>query len=204
MPSIDAAKASFPIRTTRPSERDPLRNFKFRAEFVSNQSVRAPFATMGFISIGGFGVQTDMIPYREGGDNTTTRKMPGQSEFSPLSMVGGIFMDNKNAGYEWFKHVFSVISGKGNTGWDEDFRADLIISVLVHPTTKYSDGGPGDPTSLQSAGMRIKVYNCWPGSVNFNDLNAGDNSIMVSTMQIHHEGWTPLFGGEAAGNNWPL
>ena len=92
---------------------------------------------MGFISIGGLGVQTDMIPYREGGDNTTTRKMPGQSEFSPLSFVSGIFMDNKNAGYEWFKHVFSVISGKGNTDWNEDFRCDIIISVLVHPTTKY-------------------------------------------------------------------
>lgn len=197
MPQFD----TFPIRTTKPAERDPLRNFKFRAEFVGNESVRTPFATMGFISIGGLGVQTDMIPYREGGDNTTTRKMPGQSEFSPLSFVSGIFMDNVNAGYEWFKHVFSVISGKGNTGWNEDFRCDIIISVLVHPTTKYDTGSPGSPTSLQSAGMRIKVYNAWPGSVQFNDLNAGDNSIMVSTMQIHHEGWYPLFGGAAGSGN---
>jgi phage tail-like protein len=194
---------TFPIRTKRPSGRDPLRNFKFRAEFVGNESVRAPFASMGFISIGGLGVQTDMIPYREGGDNTTTRKMPGQSEFSPLSFVGGIFMDNRNAGYEWFKHVFSVISGQGNTGWDEDFRCDIIISVLVHPTTKYATGGAGDPTSLKTAGMRVKVFNCWPGSFQINDLNAGDNSIMVSTMQVHHEGWIPLFGGEAA-NTFPV
>jgi phage tail-like protein len=199
MPQFD----TFPIRTSKPAERDPLRNFKFRADFVNNESVQTPFAKMGFISIGGFGVQTDMIPYREGGDNTSTRKMPGQSEFSPLSFVGGIFMDNVNAGYEWFKHVFSVISGKGNTGWNENFRCDIIVSVLLHPTTKYADGGPGDPTSLQSSGMRIKVYNAWPGSVQFNDLNAGDNSIMVSTMQIHHEGWYPLFGGEATGT-FPL
>ena len=195
MPTFD----NFPIRTHKPSERDPLRNFKFRAEFVNNASVEEPFAKMGFISIGGLGVQTDMIPYREGGDNTTTRKMPGQSEFSPLSMVSGIFMDNVNAGYEWFKHVFSVISGKGNTGWNEDFRCDVIITVLGHPTTKYDTGSPGSPTSLASAGMRIKVYNCWPGSVQFNDLNAGDNSIMVSTMSMHHEGWFPLFGGEVGG-----
>jgi phage tail-like protein len=188
---------TFPIRTKKPSARDPLRNFKFRAQFVNNESVSKPFADMGFISIGGLGVQTDMIPYREGGDNTTTRKMPGQSEFSPLSFVNGIFMDNKNAGYEWFKHVFSVISGAGNTRWNENFRCDVIISVLVHPTTKYTTGGVGSPTSLKSAGMRIKVYNAWPGSVQFNDLNAGDNSIMVSTMSIHHEGWSPLFGEES-------
>jgi phage tail-like protein len=186
----------FPIRTTRPAERDPLRNFKFRAEFVGNESVRGPFANMGFVSIGGFGMQTDMIPYREGGDNTTTRKMPGQSEFSPLSFVSGIFLDDKNAGYEWFKHVFSVISGAGNTRFNENFRCDIIMSVLVHPTTRYDNGGAGDPTSRSSAGMRIKVYNAWPGSFQLNDLNAGDNSIMVSTMQVHHEGWTPLFGGE--------
>jgi phage tail-like protein len=178
---------TFPIRARRPSARDPLRNFKFRARFLGNNSVEEPFATMGFISIGGFGVQTDMIPYREGGDNTTTRKMPGQSEFSPLSFVNGIFMEPKNAGYEWFRHVFSVISGRGNTGWDENFRCDIIISVLGHPVTR----GP------QKAGMRLKVYNAWPGSVQFNDLNAGDNSIMVSTMSIHHEGWWPLFGNNA-------
>ena len=164
--------------------------------FLGNEAVAKPFAKMGFISIGGLGVQTDMIPYREGGDNTTTRKMPGQSEFSPLTFVHGIFMDNKNPGYEWFKHVFSVISGAGNTGCNENFRCDVIISVLVHPTTKYT-GGAREPNSMQSAGMRIKVYNCWPGSVQFNDLNAGDNSIMVSTMKIHHEGWFPLFGNEA-------
>src|SRR5436190_7591221 len=192
MPTFD----SFPISlSTRPSQRDPLRNFKFRAEFVGNQSVLAPFATMGFISIGGLGVQTDMIPYREGGDNTTTRKMPGQSEFSALSFVSGIFMDNVNAGYEWFRHVFSVVSGKGLTGWDENFRCDIIITVLGHPTTRYDTNAPGSPNSLAAAGMQIKVYNAWPGSVQFNDLNAGDNSIMISTMQIHHEGWYPHFGG---------
>lgn len=194
---------SFPIRTQKPGARDPLRNFKFRCEFVRNESVTPVFANMGFISVGGFGVQTDMIPYREGGDNTTTRKMPGQSEFSPLSFVNGIFMDNKNAGYEWFKHVFSVISGAGNARWNEDFRCDIIITVLVHPTTKYTTGGVGSPTSRKSAGMRIKVYNAWPGSVQFNDLNAGDNSIMVSTMTVHHEGWLPMFG-EASHAAFPL
>jgi phage tail-like protein len=200
MPTQD----TFPISiATRPSLRDPLRNFKFRAEFVGNTSVAGPFATMGFISIGGFGVQTDMIPYREGGDNTTTRKMPGQSEFAPLSFVSGIFMEDKNAGYDWFRHVFSVVSGEGLTKFDENFRCDIIISVLLHPTTRYSGDEPGVPTSINSAGMRIKVYNAWPGSVQFNDLNAGDNSIMVSTMQIHHEGWFPLFGGRAKGS-FPL
>ena len=34
MPQFD----TFPIRTTQPAERDPLRNFKFRAEFVGNES----------------------------------------------------------------------------------------------------------------------------------------------------------------------
>lgn len=58
-----------PIRATRPSQRDPLRNFKFRVEFVGNESVSAPFASMGFMSVSGLGIQTDMIPYREGGDN---------------------------------------------------------------------------------------------------------------------------------------
>lgn len=189
---------SFPIRTIKPEERDPLRNFRFRVDFVGNESVRGPYASMGFISVGGIGIQTDMIPYREGGDNTITRKMPGQSDVGPLQLIGGMFMEPVSAGYEWFKHVFSVISGQGNTGYNENFRCDLIVSILKHPVTKYSPGGVGDPRSPQSAGAAIKFYNCWPGSFQINDLNAGDNSIMVNTIAVHHEGFDIRTGPNAA------
>jgi phage tail-like protein len=191
-----------PIRATRPSQRDPLRNFKFKADFVGgSSSVTEPFASMGFMSIAGLGIQTDMIPYREGGDNTITRKMPGQSDVSPLTFVSGVFADtNKNAQMEWFKHVFAVQWGAGNAAWDEDFRCDIIIRVLNHPVTKATSGD-GGMNSNGYASAAFKVYNCWPAAVVFNDLNAGDNSILVTNMTVHHEGFDAYFGDDAKATN---
>jgi len=183
------------IRSTKPSQRDPLRNFKFSVEFLGNDGANTPFAEMGFMSVSGLGIQTDMIPYREGGDNTITRKMPGQSDVSPLTMVSGVFSGvDQNAQMEWFKHVFAVQWGDGNTEWDGDFRSDLIIRVLNHPITSAPNETMGSATQ---SGAAFKVYNAWPAAVVFNDLNAGDNSIMVTNMTVHHEGFEAWFGEPA-------
>lgn len=192
-----------PIRA-KPSERDPLRNFKFVVDFVAvdNPSIAASLASMGFISVSGAGIQTDMIPYREGGDNTITRKLPGQSDVGPLTLVSGVFLRETNPQIEWFKQIFAVQWGEGNAGFDDDFRCDIIVSVLKHPVTKFSTGGEGDPSSQLSAGMAMRFFNCWPGGVAYNDLNAGDNSIMITNMQIHHEGFQPVFGPNAQNPQW--
>ena len=202
MPSDNA-----PIRATKPSQRDPLRNFRFKVDFVGGPDrITAPFASMGFMSVAGLGIQTDMIPYHEGGDNTITRKMPGQSDVSPLTLVSGVFSGvNKNAQMEWFKNIFAVQWGSGNAAWDEDFRCDLVIRVLNHPITKgktlATDSGSGGMNSNSNAGAAFKVYNCWPGAIVFNDLNAGDNSILVTNMTVHHEGFDAYFGDEAKPTN---
>lgn len=191
-----------PIRA-RPSQRDPLRNFKFRARFEHpDPAIRGYFADLGFINISGLGVQTDMIPYREGGDNTTTRKLPGQSDFGPLTFIGGVFLHDYNPQFEWHKQIFSLIWGEGNADFDDEFRCNIFIDVLRHPVTKFAPGGVGDPTSQMSSGMAYKVYNCWPASIVYNDLNAGDNSIMITNMTVYHEGFDVRFGSRAQQPSW--
>lgn len=194
-----------PIRA-KPSDRDPLRNFKFRVDFSSlnDKDIAAQFAAMGFISVSGIGVSTDPIPYREGGDNTTTRKLPGQSDFGPLTLVGGVFLAPKNPQIEWFKQIFAIEWGQGTGSFNDDFRCDIVVSVLKHPVTKWDSGAEGDPSSQLTAGMAIKFFNCWPSGVQYNDLNAGDNSIMITNMQVQHEGFEPLFGSNAQTPNWTV
>ena len=181
----------------KPAERDPLRNFKFAVRFWGDSFTNG-FADMGFVQVGGLGVQTEVIPYREGGDNTTTRKLPGQSDFGPLSLIRGVFMHDQSPSYEWMKRIFSTIWGAGNTGFNGEFRCNASIFVLKHPVTRWTPGEEGDPLAEKSAGLRFDVYNCWPGTVQYNDLNAGDNSIMVETITLHHEGWQAFYGANAA------
>jgi phage tail-like protein len=37
--------------------------------------------------------------------------------------------------------------------------------------------------------LAYKLFNAWPGAYGLSDLNAGDNGIMVQSMNIHHEGF---------------
>lgn len=188
----------------KPADRDPLRNFKFRVQFVrhADPNISNQLANMGFISVSGISVQTDTIPYREGGDNVSMRKMPGQSDFAPLTLIGGVFAHPTSPQYEWFKQIFALQWGKGNAAFNDDFRCDAIVSVLKHPVTKFSTGGVGDPNSQQSAGAVWRFYNCWPSALQYNDLNAGDNSIMISNMTLQHEGWDAKFGDDAQNPQW--
>ncbi len=192
-----------------PTYRDPLRNFVFRVDFIGNASLSLPFSkstvpnmSMGFISVSGQGITTEMIPYREGGDNTMTRKMPGQSEVGPLQLTRGVFVSDgeiTSPMYEWYKHIFSTVWGKGNLGNAGDFRMDCLVRVLKHPVTKWDPGNIGDPRSTKSTGMMTRYINCWPGSMQWNDLNAGDNSVMVETMTLHHEGFVVYYGSGSTG-----
>jgi phage tail-like protein len=197
-------QTSFPTPIkAHPSARDPLRNFKFRVRFSHpNKKIDAMFHDMGFLSVGGLAVQTDVIPYREGGDNTNTRKMPGLTDFPPLTLVGGVFLAPRNPQVEWMRQLFSVQWGGGRFGdlatavpndtTTRNFRCQVDISVLQHPVTRW--GPNNSPDSGKQNGAFFRVYNAWPGSVQFNDLNAGDNSIFISSMTLNHEGWEPFFG----------
>ena len=194
----DIEQLDFPI-TAKPAIRDPLRNFVFRVDFVGSLGIAKPFASFGFISVSGQGITTEMIPYREGGDNTITRKMPGQSDVGPLQLIRGVFMHDSSPQYEWFKSIFSVLWGKGNTKWDDDFRCDVLVRVMKHPVTAWIPDGKGDPRHTSSAGMMTRYYNAWPSAIQWNDLNAGDNSVMVETMTLQHEGFTVLYGSKVTG-----
>ena len=192
-----------------PHVRDPLRNFVFDVSFVGSTagttSLARRFATLGFVSVSGQGITTEMIPYREGGDNTITRKLPGQSDVGPLQLIKGVFRKNPGTGqqadlspqYEWFKRVFSVMWGNGTMPWGGEFRMDCVVRVMRHPTTYWQKGAQGDPNFRKTAGMMTHYFNCWPGQIQWNDLNAGDNSVMVETMTLHHEGFRVLYGQDA-------
>lgn len=158
-------------------ETDPLRNFKFR---VSILNPKYPgFVKMGFMSVDGLSITTEVIPYREGGMNTTTQKMPGQSDFSPLTLSTGVIVGRGHM-WEWMKQLFSVIQGAGNGAPAENFRHSVDIKVLDHPTTKVTNV----PVKAW-----FRVFNTWPTSISISNLDAGANAIVVQQMTLAHEGF---------------
>jgi phage tail-like protein len=181
-------------------ETDPLRNFRFLVTFLPqvDQGTSAGDgteiigkSTMGFTSVSGMAVTTDSIPYREGGYNTTVHQIPGQTTFAPITLQRGVML-GKAGNWNWMKKLFATVQGGGALKVGDNFRFDLEVAVLSHPVPA---GGSEDVSAGMTAAtgdrvaMRIHFYNCWPTSVAYSDLNAGDNALLVEQMALVHEGF---------------
>jgi phage tail-like protein len=171
---------------------DPVRNFKFQVQlFHSDAMMQSEIAQMGFMTVEGISMNTEMVPYREGGWNTNPHKLPGLTDFAPLTMSAGVFYV-KPGMWNLAKQMFSVQWGQGTIGLGEEFRFDMAVRVLDHPVTDGDASGTNQSTI--GAVMAFKFYNAWCASVGFNGLNAMDNSVLVHQMTVHHEGFDTFFG----------
>jgi phage tail-like protein len=174
---------------------DPLRNFRFLVTFKALPTASAATTalqnavTFGFTSVSGMAVTTDSIPYREGGYNTTVHQIPGQTTFAPIMLQRGVIL-NTSENYDWMRNLFATVQGGGSTrSANTNFRCDLEIAVLSHPIPSAGETAQNNPSATDHVAMRFNVYNCWPTSVAYSDLNAGDNALFVEQMTLVHEGF---------------
>jgi len=188
---------------------DPVRNFRFLVNFnfhdsASSATTSVTTVPMGFTSVSGMAVTTDSIPYREGGYNTTVHQIPGQTTFAPLMLQRGVILGSRQ-NWDWMKQLFATVQAGGSTlALGSDFRCDIEIQVLNHPITSLGadvlNGGTttSNPTAASvgtdEVAMRFMVYNAWPTSVAYSDLNAGDNALFVEQMSLVHEGFDLNWG----------
>jgi phage tail-like protein len=169
---------------------DPLRNFRFLVKFVpygdglKNAVNFSP--TLGFISVGGLGMQTDAIQYREGGFHATMHQLPGQQQFAQVSLVRGMTLGGTQH-WKWWTRIFTPGFGVTNDSpqLTEGFRCEIVIDVLAHPQPLTQDF---DTDRDDHVAARIRLMNAWPTTLSYGDLNAGDSAIWVESMTIVHEG----------------
>lgn len=155
---------------------DPLRNFKFQVN-INNPSISG-LVQLGFMSCAGLNITTEVIPYRQGGYNTTTQKLPGQSDMAPITLSRGLAVGD-NSIWQWQQQLFTVLQGTGTGGPGNNFRCNMDILVLDHPVTQGN-------APVKAA---FRVYNAWPSAVAFSDLDAGANAIIIQQMTLAHEGF---------------
>ena len=177
---------------------DPVRNFKFQVQlFNADQSFEAEFGKMGFMTVEGLSMNTEMVPYREGGWNTNPHKLPGLTDFAPLTMSAGVFY-TKPGMWNLAKKMFSWQWGNGTLAMNSEYRYDMAVRVLDHPVTRGIESGSTQTGA--GAVMAFGFYNCWTASIGFNGLNAMDNSVLIHQMTVHHEGFEVFHGPQAVRN----
>jgi phage tail-like protein len=182
------AKPTISERTR--GQADPIRNFKYQVSITMDGPIQQQIADMGFTSVDGLSMSTEVMAYREGGWNTNFHKLPGQTDFSPLTLSSGVFM-HKPGMWNLAKQLFSVQWGNGTLGMGDEFRFDMQIRVLDHPVTR--DSASGVRNSPDGTVLTFNVYNAFVSSVGFGALNASDNGILVHSMQVQHEGFDVIF-----------
>lgn len=162
---------------------DPIRNFKFIVN-IAHQVRDTKFgsqnlARMGFMNMSGLATTTEVIPYREGGNNTTQRKMPGQTTFGDVTLSQGVVLGGTQP-WAWTRQIFSTNAGQGNAGPTTDFRCRADIFVLAHPVTNSTN---------VPAYAKFRLYNAWISGLAFSELDAGGNAVYVQQMTLTHEGF---------------
>jgi len=176
---------------------DPLRNFKYFVEFSPSLNGGTVFTTGssaltsfsgGFTSVTGLTINTQAIAYREGGYNTTVHQIPGTTSFQPLVLNRGMIYGQDQA-INWMRGLFSAAAGSGISVAGADFRLDVKIYVLDHPSTTTNSTGPGGQTSR----VVFTAHNAWITSLNYTDLNGTDNNILFEQITLVHEGLDVFF-----------
>ncbi|MBZ0309033.1 MAG: phage tail protein [Anaerolineae bacterium] len=134
--------------------KDPFLNMNFRVEIDGIERGR-------FAEVSGLDSTIDVIEYREGGENTTLRKLPGNTKYSNIVLKFG--MTDDLALYEW--HQKAVI------GKVERKNGSIIVLNRV-----------GDEVA------RWNFINAWPTKYDAPDFNAEGNDVAVETFELAHEG----------------
>jgi phage tail-like protein len=114
-----------------------------------------------FQEASGFDSTVEVIEYRQGGENLTTRKLPGRTSFSNITLKRGVTDDSEL--YEWHQ---SIVDG------NIDRRSGSIVLLS-------RDG---------SELTRWNFFSAWPTKYTAPDFNAEGNEVAIETLELAHEG----------------
>ena len=155
------ANKLFPNNTTR---FDPYRNFKFKIK-IDNQYVA------GLSKCSALKKTTEMVEWREGGDPSTTRKLPGKTKYDAITLTAGVTHDTT---FEEWANLVNNYKGDADMSL-KNFRKNITIDVF---------NLAGQPV------LSYNVYRCWVSEFQaLPELDASSNTVMIQTIKLENEGW---------------
>ena len=129
---------------------DPYRNFNFLVEIDG-------ITQAGFSDVTGFDITVEPIEYREGGQVTSARKIPGMAKYGNITLKRGI-TDSAEL-YEWLRQVA--------TGVIERRNGSIILLDL--------DG---------QEKLRWNFFEAWPTKWDGPDFSAKGNEVAIETLEL--------------------
>ncbi len=137
------------------SRNDAFRNFNFLVEIDG-------IAQASFTECSGLESSTEVIDTREGGDNTTVRKLPGKTTYSDITLKWGMTSSD-----EVWKWRLSIIEGN-----IERKHGSIVVFDLAN----------------KKEVARWNFENAWPSKWTGPTFNAKGNEVAIETLVLAHEG----------------
>ena len=153
--------AKFTVNTSR---FDPYRTFKFRVK-IDNQYVA------GLSKCSALKRSTEVTQWREGGDPSTSRQLPGKTKYEAVTLESGLTHDLTFENWANLVHNFL-----GDAAMSlKNFRKDIIIDVFNEADQKVHS---------------YRLYRCWVSEYQaLPDLDASANAIAIQHIKLENEGW---------------
>lgn len=152
--------------TVNPQRFDPYKNFKFRVKWDGRY-------VAGISKVSALKRSTEVVKHREGGDQSSSRKSPGRTEFDAITLERGVTHDTEFE--KWANKVWNYGSGLGAEVSLKDFRKDLIIEL-------YNETG--------QLVLAYKVFRAWVSEFQaLPDLDANANAVAIARLKLENEGW---------------
>jgi len=142
---------------------DPYKNFKFQVMWDGR-------VVLGVSKVGVLKRSTEVVKYREGGDNSTELKSPGRTTYEAINLERGITHDLE------FEKWANLIHPINDAGMDlKNFRKDVVLLM---------NNERGQTVK------RYKIFRCWVSEYSgVPDLDANANAIAIESIKLENEGW---------------
>jgi phage tail-like protein len=155
-----------PQFTVNASRLDPYKNFKFRVIWDGR-------VVAGVSKVSALVRTTDVVTFRNGGDPSSVRRMPGQTQFEPITLERGVTHDLEFE--RWANKVWNLGAGLGAEVSLKDFRKDVRLELM-------NEAG--------QVVLAYLIYRCWVSRYEaLPELDASSNAVAIQSITLENEGW---------------
>jgi phage tail-like protein len=141
---------------------DPYRTFRFKVKWDGQY-------VAGLSKMGALKRTTEMVEFREAGENITSRKLPGKSSYQAVTLEAGLTYDTS---FEDWANLVNDFASHSITNLRE-FRKNITIDVFSEAGQKV---------------LSYNLYRCWVSEYQaLPDLDAGANAVAITTLKLEYE-----------------
>jgi phage tail-like protein len=141
---------------------DPYRTFRFKVKWDGQY-------VAGLTKMGALKRTTELVEFREAGENIVSRKMPGKTSFTAVTLEAGVTYDTA---FEDWANLVNDFASHSITSLGE-FRKNITVDVFNEAGVKA---------------LSYNLYRAWVSEYQaLPDLDSGANAVAITTIKLEFE-----------------